>query len=189
MVDETEARPKRRTPPSRKGKAPTAAQQSALEAGREKRAANRVAKAEARAAGLPSSPADRLAQLLSGELSVKDLDDMEIRRGRLHDGNGSFEGRPPRMPARIQDAMYAENVRRTQRVFAQYAMPAAKKMVRLMNEEDADSTQLRAAMAIVERHVGKVPDVVHLGVETEFDRLKQGVFEFDRSELTIDEGE
>lgn len=187
MADETVARPKRRSTPNRKGKPATAAQQSALELGREKRAAGRAARAEAKAAGLPSTAGQRLQQLIDGELTVKDLDDIEIRRGRVHNGQGSFEGRPPRMPARIQDLMYQENIRRTQRVFAQYAMPAAKRMVKMMNEEDADSTQLRAAMAIVERHVGKVPDVIHVGQETEFDRLQQGVFEFDRAELTEDE--
>jgi hypothetical protein len=169
------------------GKPRTAAQQSALAAGREKRKAAAVDRRVRRADGEVSRPMERLRQLIDGELTVRDLDDEEIRRGRCHDGHGSFVGRPPAMPARIQDLMYQENIRRTNRVFAQHASKAAKRMVAIMTEEGADPTQLRAAMAIVERHIGKVPDVVHVGPESEFDRLQQGVFEFDRSELQPDE--
>ena len=185
MVDmsETEA-PRKRKMPSRKGVPATAAQKSALKAGRDKRAQADAARLERRAKGEVSTPMERMNQLINGELSVRDLDDEEIRRGRVHDGNGSFKGRPPRMPGRIHDAMYAENVRRTNRVFHKHGMKAAKRVVKLMNEFEADGTQLRAALAVVDRVVGKVPDVVHVGAETEFDRLQQGVFEFDRGELT-----
>lgn len=173
-------------PPGKKGHKPSKKTLEALARGRQKRDANNAHRKET---GMTARA--RLQQLLSGELTIADLDSKELRRGRLHDGNGSYQGKPLKLPARISDQMHAEFMRRTIRMLNKYGMKAAKLLVESMDDPEVDPRiQHDARKYILERFIGKVPDVVHVGPENEFDRLQQGAVIFNREELGDDqEGE
>lgn len=102
----------------------------------------------------------RLDKLLSGELSVEDLHDDEIRRMQLHDKNGSFSGNPPIwIPRDFALALQSEHRRRFAKEMAEMipeALDAIKELVTSKRLQPGDATRLKAAQEIIERNFGKV---------------------------------
>lgn len=172
-----------------KGSKNTPEQNAALAAGRAKRDANTATRRAAKKAGAPMTAKLRTVKLIAGELKVRDLDLEELEKGRCHDGNGSFQGKPPSLPSRTLEQMHAEYIRRVARRLTFSGNKAATRLLEMMDDPEMEgSVQYRAVMAVLERSLGKVPDVVHVAAENEWDRLQQGVFEFDRSELSVTGG-
>lgn len=102
----------------------------------------------------------RLDLLISGELSVEDLDDDEIRRMQLKASDGSFRGRPPLwIPHTMALAFKQEFFRRFSRDMQERvpeAMRALDEMLSSRHLAPGDATRLRAVELVLERTFGKV---------------------------------
>ena len=119
----------------------------------------------------------RYALLLSGELSVDDLDDEELARGQLKDKNGRFQGRAPKVvPQQLVSAMRNELVKRAQNNLRQALLKSGIKTLTQLAENAVDeSVRLRAAQAIIERTMGKVPDKVQIAAEDPVEALFRSI--------------
>lgn len=108
----------------------------------------------------------RWEQLVDGELSVNDLDDEELAKGRCRDKDGGFGGRPPKMvPRELSDRMRSELLARGQSMFAEHFQTAIKVLaeIALDTSGDAKAADRRAAAQyLIERVAGKVPDKIEV---------------------------
>lgn len=102
----------------------------------------------------------RLDLLISGELSIEDLDDEEIRRMQLRNSAGDFRGRAPLyIPREMAMAFRQEHFRRFQKEMAELvpdAIRAIKEQLNSRHLAPGDATRLRAAELVLERNFGKV---------------------------------
>lgn len=104
-----------------------------------------------------STESDRLAMLLTGEMSVEDLDDDELARGYPKNRNGTFAGRPPKViPLVIHQRMQREFYKRMEEKM-KTALPDALQMLSDIatapGREDRD--RLKAIDMILNRIMGK----------------------------------
>lgn len=108
----------------------------------------------------PPEQKTRHEQLVDGDISVSDLDDDELRKGRCKDRHGGFRGRPPKMlPAKLVTAMQEEFRRRVEAEFQGLANDARNTLREIALDKRAQSqARVNAAALILERAVGKVPD-------------------------------
>lgn len=106
----------------------------------------------------------RLAKLISGEMSVEDLDDDELARGYPKDKGGKFRGRPPSMiPKELHDRMVRELLRRGQAMFQQEFQDAIETLANIATSPTAkESDRIKAATYIIERVAGKIPEKLEL---------------------------
>lgn len=104
----------------------------------------------------------RLIALLSGELSVEDLDAEELAKGRVRCVDGTFRGRPrAEVPRAIYEAMQREILKRGEALWRESYEAAIMALVRVATDPNPmvkDGDRVTAAKYIVERVAGKVPD-------------------------------
>lgn len=156
-------------------KKPTAAQRAALERGRAKRDANR---AEREKAGHPD--ADRWARVLSGQLSVRDLDDEEIRKGRVRNKRG-FEGRAPSMPSHLQQQFQHEVIRRAKNKIIKETNSVTKALVDIAMDDDVPVAQrIKVLMYLQDRQLGRAPETVRIEGASAFDQVTMEALGLDR---------
>lgn len=103
----------------------------------------------------------KMAKLAAGEISVQDMDNEELARLQFKAADGTFRGRPPNnLPTMLVNLMRKELIDR----LAEKRRGVLEEMqdvligVALHGEKDGD--RIRAASAIIERELGKVPDKV-----------------------------
>ena len=115
----------------------------------------------------------RMAQLLNGEISVADLDDEELARGRCRDMNGGFSGRTPRIvPREMQQEMVRRLLQRGEEMFRESYIDALRVLREIMTDpNNSASDRLKALNMVVERTAGKVPDRIHLAAEDPVETL------------------
>lgn len=144
-----------------------AAGRANLQKGRAKKA---QAREEAAAAALPTAQ-ERWAMLLDGTLAVRDLDDAEIRKMRVKSADGTFNGPARRLPSHLAQQFHQEAIRRANDRIRTAAPEAVKELLRIGSDPDVkDSDRIKALLYIIDRSLGKTPEVVR--VETE-DRWQQ----------------
>lgn len=99
---------------------------------------------------------------MSLEEFVETLDPEELVYGKLKDKNGKFTGRPPAwVPREFHRACIRELMRRGKRMWQESYLDAIDVMVRVAKGEVkgvSGADRLKAAMFIVERIEGKVPE-------------------------------
>ena len=120
----------------------------------------------------------RYAQLLSGTLSVEDLDDEELAQGRLRSADGTFRGRPPTIvPADLVAAMRKEWMGRAETKLREALHShGIGVLVELAKDEDIDpAVRLRAADMIIQRTMGKVPDRITIAAEDPVETLFRSI--------------
>jgi hypothetical protein len=157
----------------RKAGEPATAKQRA--AGRANLEKGRQARKERMAANADHpSASERWAALLSGQLSVKDLDDEEIERRQPRGKGGTFSGRHRAIPSHIYAAFEAEEQRRWNRDLRRLVPKAIDALEEILLDEEAKDRGANVRWTI-ERILGKTPDVVRLEGLNEFDRLAEAV--------------
>lgn len=120
---------------------------------------------------------DRYQALLNGTLSVEDLDDDEIIKGRLRDKHGGFRGRPPYLiPRVIHQRAVKELMHRADMSILSNLEDAQKAVAEIMNNPRAPAiARLEAAKYMWERIQGKIPDKVELDTTVrKFETLIEG---------------
>lgn len=109
--------------------------------------------------------------LENGDIAVSDLTDEELLRGEVANSDGSWEGRRHVFAPRMIGKMNTEYKRRIKRGMEKLGMLAIETIEDILMDDDARAQQAAMAKMVVEYNIGKVPDVVHVGAETEWDRL------------------
>lgn len=104
----------------------------------------------------------------NGLLTVADMDDEELRCGRMRDGNGRIPKVKKTMemiPRDLYDEMVAEHQRRTHEKFRQQLDAALETMVEIMTDQTAEPRdRADAAKYLMERVIGKTPERVQVAV-------------------------
>lgn len=144
-----------------------------------------AAKKEKALARREAAEKPRWKQLEDGDISVRDLTDEELVRGEVANNDGSWDGRRRALNPRIIGRMNTEYKRRIRHGLEKLGMLALETIEDILDDDEARAQQLAAAKMVIEYNVGKVPDVVHVGAETEFDRLSQTAFVILRGEDNV----
>jgi hypothetical protein len=104
-----------------------------------------------------ATDSERIADLLSGVLSVEDMDDEELARGYPKNRNGTFAGRPPKViPHAVHQRIQREFYKRMEekmKVALPDALQALADIATQPNREDRD--KLKAIDMILNRIMGK----------------------------------
>jgi hypothetical protein len=104
----------------------------------------------------------RYRAFLSGELTAADLDDEEIRRGQLRDKNGTFAGRPSNViPREFHEAIAKEALDRMNGRLSRMVSLSVDVLTEIaLNKRAPAVARNQAAIYLLERVVGKIPDKV-----------------------------
>jgi hypothetical protein len=105
-----------------------------------------------------------MAQFLDGELTVEDMDDEELAKGRFRDKNGGFSGRPPAIvPKEFHDACVRRLLQRAEEMTREHFLTAVETFADIASSPAYEpKDRLKAAAYIWERTAGKVPDKVEI---------------------------
>ena len=168
--------PKRK--PGRPKGTPASDKQKAASKENVKKALEARAKAKAERDALREDPdyKPRWQMLEDGDIDVTDLTLKECMRGQCANNDGSWDGKRHTLPPRIKTQMEHEWKRRLRAKFDRLAPKALKAFEDLIEDEDNPAQRWAATKFALEYQFGKVPEVVHLGVESGYDRLQQSAF-------------
>lgn len=158
-------------------------------AGRANLAKGRAAKEKQREAGRKagSKPvADRWAMLLSGQLTVKDLDDAEIMKMRVRSKSGTFDGPARALPSHLAQQFAAEAVRRAKSQIHAATTEVTKELLNIARDEDVPVAQrIKVLMYLQDRQLGKAPETVRIEGASAFDEVTMEALGLDRG---VDDG-
>jgi hypothetical protein len=135
--------------------------------------------------------------IVEGRVNFDEWDDEEILRGRKRAEDGSWRGRPPSIvPAVVHQQVVKRNVTAAQAILTESVERAAEVLKELMDGADVkDETKLRAATLVLERIMGKQPDVVAVTVADKPYQVLMGELMDDTSDIMdadsweVDDGE
>lgn len=152
----------------------TKKQQEALARGRAKRD-----KVNAEQKGKPKDES-RWKALLSGTITVKDLDDEEIKRQRVRI-NGRFDGRPRALPSHLRQQMIQEAIRRAKDTITASTNEVTKELLEIARDEDVPVAQrIKVLMYLQDRQLGKAPETVRIEGASAFDEVTMEALGLDR---------
>ena len=123
----------------------------------------------------------RVQALLDGSIGVEDLDDEELIRGFLRARDGTFKGGQPKViPKVVHDRVIREIFKRADDMLRGSLLDAVGAILKIATDERVSpADRLKAATWVYERLRGKVPDQVHVSVETGFEQLLEEVHRTD----------
>lgn len=124
--------------------------------------------------------------LLDGRLTVKDLTDREIQRMKVKGRAGSMSKRA--MPSHIAQAFADERLRRAKEGIARLLPTALEEAQRILEDPDAkDSDKIKILQEVINRNLGKTPDVVRIESEEPFDQaMREVLVERDLNDMLDD---
>jgi hypothetical protein len=143
-----------------------------------------------RARGLVSIP-PRVQALLDGTLDYGELDEEELARGYPRAADGSFRNPPVIIPRGIHTRMMRELFDRANAQLKENLVDAASVMTSIMNNSKIEpKIRLDAAKWLMERVMGKSPDVSismdEKTFERLFDRLDRGAGEVIEGDVVME---
>lgn len=132
----------------------------------------------------------RWQQLLSGMISVEELDDEELARGQCRDRNGGFTASPPAMvPKEMHDRMVRELFDRADQQLRENLLDVVSTMTDIAKGtayEPAD--RIKAATWVFERVRGKVADVVVHTQDQPFEHILHAIAGGSRAKSRVERG-
>ena len=112
------------------------------------------------------SMSQRYEDLMNGTLSVEELDDEECVRGQLRASDGSFRGRPPKaVPRELYLKMQSEAAKRWENKLKGMVDLSIEALGKLVTGGRSEMVRYQAAVYLVERTMGKIPDKVQVSAE------------------------
>lgn len=136
--------------------------------------------------GLVTVPA-RVQQLIDGTLDVADLDEEELARGYPRAEDGSFRGRPSVIPTVVHQRIQRELFARAGEKLKANLLAAAQTMASIAADPEQDpKVRMDAAKWVIERLMGKTPDVAVTMDEKRYEKLLDRM---DRGAIPLDEEE
>lgn len=139
----------------------------------ERKKAREAAAAEARALEQKVKP--RWEQLEDGDISVTDLTLDELTKKVCANNDGSWDGRRHHFNARMIQRMESERLRRLKNLLSEHTSDAIDAIGEIINDSEHNQ-RLAASKLAIEYDLGKPVEVIHVGQETEWDRLSQAGF-------------
>lgn len=135
----------------------------------------------------------RLGKLLSGEITVDVLDNEELQHGAVKCDDGKFSIRAAyeaaHLPRKIKGAMERELVKRADNRIKGAVLGAIERIVEIATSpasEDKDA--FKAAQWLVERAMGKTPDVVHTVEQKKYEVVIENISRGTRRESRMQRG-
>lgn len=168
-----------------KGTPASAKQKAAASENAKKATAAKKKAAEARRLARKEGEKPRWQKLLDGDIGVRDLTDEELVRGEVMNNDETWDGRRYAFKPSMINRMNTEYKRRIRRGLDKLGMLAIETIEDILDDDEARAQQMAAAKMVIEYNIGKVPEVVHVGAETEFDRLSQTAFIVMRGEENV----
>lgn len=139
----------------KRGERATPEQRAALKRGQSKRAKALKDGGE--------TAVQRMARLLDGSLTVAELTDEEIDRGRVYGKGKQFSGPGKALPSHLYQAFMAERIKRANLIMAKDVQKAARLLGKIIDDPEAKhADQIKAASMLLDRQLGRVPETVNL---------------------------
>lgn len=134
--------------------------------------AQKVLSKRSRDPRMPESQVDDEDRLIAESvLDLEDWDNEELIRGYRRDRRGRF-GEPPKYISReIQQEAFRRLIGRGERKMKQAYIEAVEQLVKLARNAQSEKTRLDAIKTLMERVVGKVPDIVHVSQEAPWEAM------------------
>lgn len=159
----------RKSAAGRKKRTPTAAEIAAGSANLARgRKSTEERRKKAKEMGLETGP-QRWARLLDGSLTVRDLDDDEIKNMYVRNADGGFAGKRRTIPSHIAQQFHSEAIRRSNDRLRSAAPEAVQALIDIgKNPAVKESDRVRALMYVVDRALGKTPETMVVKAEDRF---------------------
>lgn len=126
----------------------------------------------------------RWQKLLDGQLTVKDLDDDELKRMQVRGAGGMFSSKPRALPSHLAAAMRSEWLARGQAKLERGYHDAIQIMLDIANNPDVkDSDRIKAANIVIERTAGKAVEHVHVKSDDPWGKMMADALEDARDVL------
>lgn len=115
----------------------------------------------------------RTVALLAGDISVEDLDDLELARGVCRNPDGKIPKNPPKLvPRSMHQRMQRELFERSDTRLREGLIDAVESITAMIADKDVSSAdRLKAAQWLFERLRGKTPDVVEFKQDKPYEVL------------------
>lgn len=129
----------------------------------------RISRANTRIQRMLTMSGTKGSRQMSMEEFVESLSPEELVRGRPKDKNGTFRGRPPEwVPRALHQACINELMKRGKRLWQENYLQAIETMTDIatgkgVGAKATPSERLKAAMFVVERMEGKIPEKLIVG--------------------------
>lgn len=137
---------------------------------------------EARERGEPTA-GDRWAMLLDGRLTVAELSDKEIEKGRVRNIDGGFTGKGRKMPSHLFQQFMNERLKRERaRIMDMQKVATETAKTLLLDDETPASVKAKLIALLWDRNLGRNPETVKVDVETGFAAMLREVL-IDRGDL------
>lgn len=138
-------------------------------------------------------PNSRLVALLQDKLDVSELDDEELMYCAVKCDDGKFSIRAAyesaRLPRKIRSAMERELMKRADNKVKGAVMGAIDRIVEIATSPAVDDKDaFKAAVWLVERAMGKTPDVVHTVEQKRYEVVLENIARGTRRESRIARG-
>jgi len=118
----------------------------------------------------------RFQRLVKGELTVQDLDMEELAQMRCRDYNGTFAGRPPKVPAKLARDMRAEFMSRAGRGLDSGLEIAINELQKIIASNYTNATdKLRGIQILLERCLGRPIERVQIKTDETWDETFESV--------------
>lgn len=124
---------------------------------------------------------ERWSMLLSGTITVRDLDDDEIEKMRVKGKGGTFSGRAPAIPSHLAQEFHREAIRRAKQKINLATPKVTQALLKMAEDSDVkDSDRIKILMYLMDRQLGKAPEVIHVAGESDFDAMLRKAVGLDR---------
>jgi hypothetical protein len=122
----------------------------------------------------------RWRKLLDGTITVRDLDDEEIKRQRVRI-NGQFNGRARTLPSHLRSAMIQEAIRRAKDTITASTQEVTKELLDIARDDDVPVAQrIKVLMYLQDRQLGKAPETIRVEGGSAFDQVTMEALGLDR---------
>lgn len=124
----------------------------------------------------------RYQQFLAGQITVDDLDDEELAIGGFRNKSGGIT-KPRKLPREITEAFNRAIFDRAHRELKANTVNAARTVAEIMRNKTIEpDIRLKAATIMLDRNLGKAPQVVALTGDKAFEEIFSDIFSGPRSE-------
>lgn len=135
----------------------------------------------------------RYHALISGQLAVDELDNEELSRGVPRTDDGGFhtlaDAAARSLPQQLQNSIKAELYRRAEGKLHSHLLDAIDSIVQIATDGELDKDRLRASQYLLERVMGKTPEVVHFSQEKPWQMVLEAVETSTRKRARAERGD
>jgi hypothetical protein len=120
---------------------------------------------------MPTEVDDEDRLIAESILDLEDWDNEELIRGYRRNRSGRFGEAPKYISREIQQEAFRRLIGRGERKMKQAYVEAVEALVKLARSADSEKVRLDAIKTLMERVVGKVPDVVQVSREQPWEAM------------------